>query len=392
MLKYMRNKLVSVVRKDEGALLVHGVLDDDIYGLQMDVTISTREMKIVAIEGKWNRWTTPECPRAIAPLQEAVGFRINEKDLPQKINKIIGKKACRHHANLLNECCQTAHEAITLMRWEDEKKKSPELDFDDFMEADQKVSPNQSGASPVVPTEESPREAKARHHIPKRDNQEGLIIDMHTHTKPASPCSSVSVDDLVAEAKRIGLDGICLTDHNFLWNARRVDQLRERHEFLVLGGNEITTNQGDIIVFGLEKEINGVIKLEELRDEVDQAKGFMIAAHPFRGFLIFGADQLGLTPEKAMERPFLKLVDAIEVLNSKVTEKENQFALKVSAGLGLPGIGGSDAHELEEVGIYGTQFQGAIKDEKDLISALKEGNYSPVEFRRQGARERERYG
>ncbi len=138
-----------------------------------------------------------------------------------------------------------------------------------------------------------------------------------------------------------------------------------------------------MIVFGLEKEIKGIIRLEELREAVLKADGFIICAHPFRGFLTFGAGKLGLTPEKAMERPMFKLVDAVEVLNGKVTEKENALAEKVAAGLGLPITGGSDAHENSAVGTFATWFPEVIRDEKGLIEALRRGNYSPIAFRRE---------
>lgn len=136
-----------------------------------------------------------------------------------------------------------------------------------------------------------------------------------------------------------------------------------------------------MIVFGLDRSITGIIKLDELRDMVLKVDGFMIVAHPFRGFLTFGVGQLGLTPEKAMARPLFRSVDAIEVLNSKVTEKENGFASEVALGLGLPTTGGSDAHEVSEVGIYATQFSGFIKNETGLIEALRTGAYSPIAFR-----------
>jgi predicted metal-dependent phosphoesterase TrpH len=207
-----------------------------------------------------------------------------------------------------------------------------------------------------------------------------MTIDLHVHTYPASPCSSASVDPLIEEAKRIGLDGICLTDHNHVWDPARVEELQQKHGFLILRGNEITTNQGDVLVFGLEKDIQGIIDLKELRREVDEADGFMIVAHPFRGFLVVGVDQAGLTPEKAMERPLFDYVDAVEVLNGKVTENENDFALKVTEGLGLPGTGGSDAHEVAEVGMYATEFYEVIKNEQDLIAALKKGAYAPIAF------------
>ena len=218
--------------------------------------------------------------------------------------------------------------------------------------------------------------------MPNRKITGGTVIDLHVHTAPASPCSSAPVDHLIQEAKRIGLDGICLTDHNYVWDPEAVKELRKQHDFLILRGNEITTDQGDMVVFGLEKDIKGISKLENLRKEVLEAGGFMIVAHPFRGFLTFNIGQLGLTPEKAMERPLFKQVDAVEVLNSKVTEDENRFAADVAAGLDLPATGGSDAHEISEVGIYATRFAGEVNDEKDLIAALKKGEYEPVTFRK----------
>ena len=208
-----------------------------------------------------------------------------------------------------------------------------------------------------------------------------MVIDLHVHTSPASPCSSAPVDSLIREAKLIGLDGICLTDHNHLWPPDMIEELRQRHGFLVLAGNEITTNQGDMLVFGLKRDIKGIITVEALREEVDRSEGFIIAAHPFRGFLVVGVGQLGLTTRAAMERPLFRYVDGLEALNGRVADKENDFAREVASGLGLPVTGGSDAHLVEEVGICGTCFSSAIKNERELIEALKQGEYEPVIFR-----------
>jgi predicted metal-dependent phosphoesterase TrpH len=190
------------------------------------------------------------------------------------------------------------------------------------------------------------------------------------------------IDDVIAEAKSIGLDGVCLTDHNYVWDKARVNELRRKHDFLILRGNEITTDQGDMLVFGMEKNVQGIIKLDDLRTMVSEAGGFIIAAHPFRGFLLFGSGQLGLTPEKAMERPLFKQVDGIEVLNSKVTEKENRFAAEVAKGRGLPGTGGSDAHQVSDVGLFATRFFTKITSEQELIRALKDGRYEAIAFKR----------
>lgn len=372
MFKFMRNKLVGVEQKDQDTLIAHGILDDDIYSLEIDVTIKISDMEILAIDGRWNRWTTPECPRAIPFLQNAVGFCIEEEGFSQKVHKVIGRHACRHYANLLLECCHSVKEAARLIGGEEEEQKKDKTE----------TAPETRVSRSDTDKKDYKKEVKIRDKLPAEGGSGGMCIDLHVHTSPASPCSSVPVDKLIQEAKLIGLDAICLTDHNHLWDADEVEDLRQKHGFLILRGNEITTDQGDMLVFGLDSPITGIIRLQELRDMVLEADGFMIVAHPFRGFLTFGVGQLGLTAEKAMTRPLFRSVDAVEVLNSKVTEKENGFASEVATGLGLPTTGGSDAHEVSEVGIYATKFTASIKNETDLIVALKTGAYSPIAFRR----------
>jgi len=367
MLKFARNKLVSIYIKDEDALFAHGVLEDDIYGLELDVTIRLSTLEIQSVEGKWSRAENSQCWRAIPFLQEAIGFRIDE-EFSQRVRKIIGRKACRHFADILLECCDAAQMAANMSRWEIEKE-----------------------------TEDAgePRPKLKEEDLPAKEQVQatgGMIIDLHVHTSPASPCSLSTVEEIIQEAKRIGLDGICLTDHNYVWDPDEVEDLRRKHKLLILRGNEITTDQGDMVVFGLEKEITGIVKLKDLREEVSAAKGFIIVAHPFRGFLTFGIGKLGLTPEKAMERPLFKYVDAVEVMNCKVTRKENRFAARVAEGLNLPVTGGSDAHEVSEVGIFATRFSQVITSEKELIEALRGGSYAPIAYREERKKGKHAYG
>ncbi len=364
MLKFSRNKLVSVYRKAPGTLVAHGVLEDDIYGLELDVSLSLPDLEILSVEGRWVRAENSECGRALPFLQEALGLRV-EEGFARKIRKGVGRRACRHFADILVECCHAAREALALMKPESLEKEG----------------------SAITPSKDEP------HVFPREvDATGGFVIDLHVHTSPASPCSSVTVDELIQEAKRIGLSGICLTDHNHVWEQAQVENLRKRHNFLVLAGTEITTDQGDVLVFGLQRGTDEIIPLEKLREEVLRAGGFMIAAHPFRGFLTFGVRQLGLTPEKAADRPLFKFVDAVEVLNSRVSDEENAFAAKVAAALRLHTTGGSDAHTTSELGLYGTRFSRPISDESDLIAALKSGDYQPVAFRRQGMKGNSAYG
>ena len=79
----------------------------------------------------------------------------------------------------------------------------------------------------------------------------------------------------------------------------------------------------------------------------------------------------------------LKYIDAIEVMNGKVTIEENRFASDVAKSLGFCGTGGSDAHAISDVGQYATVFRSAIFNEKDLLEALHESDYEPIACQRE---------
>ena len=134
MLNFMRNKLISVARKGPATLAIHAVLDDDIYGLEIDLQVRLADLTFLSIDGRWNRHTTPECPRSLEFLQAAVGLRV-EDGIDQKIHKIIGRKSCRHFANLLIECCRAAGEAARIAAWKDATADRPGLTFSDFAAA-----------------------------------------------------------------------------------------------------------------------------------------------------------------------------------------------------------------------------------------------------------------
>ena len=205
-----------------------------------------------------------------------------------------------------------------------------------------------------------------------------MRIDLHIHTSPRSACSYIDPLELIKEAQRLNLDGICLTEHQVLWDSGDVEKLAREGGIKIFRGNEFTTNQGDILVFGLYKDIKELLMIQELREKVKSAGGFMIAAHPFRGFRTFGIGQLQMTVEHACKRKVLEFVDAIEVGNGKLSPDENDMARKVSEKLDLPGTGGSDAHRVDEVGKWLTVFEKEIQNELELVQELHAGRFSAV--------------
>jgi hypothetical protein len=64
----------------------------------------------------------------------------------------------------------------------------------------------------------------------------------------------------------------------------------------------------------------------------------------------------------------------------------------VAEGLNLPATGGSDAHEVSEVGIFATRFSQVITNEKALIEALRDGSYAPIAYREEREKGKHAYG
>jgi histidinol phosphatase-like PHP family hydrolase len=203
-----------------------------------------------------------------------------------------------------------------------------------------------------------------------------MRIDLHIHTAPRSPCSNLDPLDAMKEARRLGLDGICITEHQVVWDPQEVNDLEKEGGIKIFRGNEFTTNRGDILVFGFEKDIKELLTIQELRDEVKVTDGFMIAAHPFRGFKTFGIGQLQMTVEQACELKVFDFVDAIEIKNGRLSDEENDMAIKVAAQLGLPGTAGSDAHSVDEVGKWVTEFEREIRNEQELVEELRAGRFT----------------
>ncbi len=373
----MRNKLVGVERPGPGTFIARGFLDDHIYSLEVVLEVEARELCITAIEGRWNRYTTPDCPRSLEFLPLAVGLRLDAADFAERVHKGVGRKACRHFADLILECCDAVSKAAQLADGAGAPLRQPPAE-PALPAREPATGPAASAGPGHRPGPQKP--AQSPLNLPPAP--EGFFIDLHVHTSEASACASSPLAEIIEEAKRIGLHGICLTDHNHLWDPGETADLARRHDLIILRGNEITTAQGDMLVFGLEREVKEIITLAELCPLVAEAGGFIIAAHPFRGFLVVGGDELGQEVQRVQGRPMFRLVDALETLNSKVTSSENQFATRVAAALKMPAVGGSDAHQVSEVGVFATRFAVQIRDEGELIAALKSGDYRPVPFRK----------
>jgi hypothetical protein len=216
-----------------------------------------------------------------------------------------------------------------------------------------------------------------------------LLIDLHTHSYPHSDDSFMSVDELIEGSKSLGLDAICLTDHDAFWTTEQIDDLSNSHNFLIIPGCEINTEAGHVLVFGLSKYEFGMHKPEFLQACVDKAGGAMIAAHPYRRrFIEEPAEKPGVR-EEMLERAggdeFFQMCQGLEALNGRGLSIQNQFSLDLGGMLSVSMTAGSDAHKVEQIGTVATEFERPVSCLADLIKELQAGRFHPVDLRHKTA-------
>lgn len=189
-----------------------------------------------------------------------------------------------------------------------------------------------------------------------------MFLDLHIHTHFSHDCLS-SPAALLRTAKRKGLDGIAVTDHDTVRGALETRDRNRDPDFHVIVGCEIATDAGDIIGLFLKEEIVSRKALEVIQ-EIHRQGGLALLPHPFQG--------------RSPREDLVQAVDLLEVFNARLRPEGNQKALELATRLGKPGVCGSDAHFLSDVGTCRIQLE-----DTDARSALLRGagalhtGYSP---------------
>ncbi len=216
-----------------------------------------------------------------------------------------------------------------------------------------------------------------------------MLIDLHTHTRPLSWDSFLHPDELVERSKAAGLDGICLSEHDYFWKPEDVVALARRHSYLVLPAIEINTDDGHILAYGLDKYVYGMHRSHELADYVRKADGAMVAAHPYRRQMPWYLESERDYHEalvRASRNPAYRHCMALESFNGRGSDKENEFSRRLCDLMEVPRTAGTDAHALADIGRCATYFEHDIRTLEDLIEELKSGRFWPVDLRQTPAK------
>jgi predicted metal-dependent phosphoesterase TrpH len=197
-----------------------------------------------------------------------------------------------------------------------------------------------------------------------------MRFDHHLHTAKHSPDSDIDPQELIEQARRIGLNGIVITEHDYQWGADELAELAARAVPLrVFSGVEVSAQEGHFLVYGLPS-LEGVeagIALEELLPILQRHQAAIVGAHPFR-----------------WDQPFDKIVaqhgpvfDALELVSNNITSKTRRRTEALLRVHKMRATGSSDAHDLPTLGCYFTEFERPIDTLADFVFALRAGTYKP---------------
>jgi predicted metal-dependent phosphoesterase TrpH len=191
-----------------------------------------------------------------------------------------------------------------------------------------------------------------------------MKFDLHMHTTRHSPDSQMDPFVLVRRAAERGLDGVVITEHDWLWTEEELAELRSvAPGLVVLAGIEVTSQDGHVLVYGVHDPfaLPKGISMAELCRAVHAQGGAAVAAHPFRWGQPF--DEI-----LRDERPEL---DGVELMTNNMDAECRRRAAEVFQQYDFAGLGSSDAHDEDVLGVCYTEFAAPIRSGRDLAEAIR---------------------
>jgi hypothetical protein len=173
----------------------------------------------------------------------------------------------------------------------------------------------------------------------------------------------ITPEELVFYAKKRGLDGVAITDHDRLDGALKI---AAETDFLIIPGIEISSSDGHVVALNVTERVSGKLSASETVNRIHDAGGIAVACHPIGLF----KGSLGKHTNSSF--------DAVEVINSSAIPFSYAVkqSMKIASRLGKPRLAGSDAHYGPEIGCAYTVVN-AEPDVDDVVKAISEGQCQP---------------
>ena len=189
-----------------------------------------------------------------------------------------------------------------------------------------------------------------------------ILADLHMHTDHSHDCA-VPVADLLDYAEAQGLGAIAITDHNVFAGAQEAVQLARGRDLVVIPGEEIKTEKGEVIGLFLAEKIERGLPMADTIAAIREQGGVVYLPHPF--------DRLHTIPDAPTLHRHLPEIDVFEVYNARLLfEGFNDEALRYARKYNLTMGAGSDAHVLQGVGT-GLVRMRAFENAAEFLISLR---------------------
>ncbi len=194
------------------------------------------------------------------------------------------------------------------------------------------------------------------------------IIDLHTHSI-FSHDGGLSETDYKRILENNVLDYIAITDHNEVAFAM---EMQKRFGERIIVGEEIMSQQGEIIGLFLKEKVEPQLTLEQTFQEIHKQRGFVYIPHPFETL------RKGLHYDEIVDH--ITDIDIIEVFNARAWGRGKALtAQTLAARYKKPGAASSDAHTIRGIGTAYSIVKEKVTRENlphILLDAKLEKNYA----------------
>jgi predicted metal-dependent phosphoesterase TrpH len=218
--------------------------------------------------------------------------------------------------------------------------------------------------------------------------QKHTVVDMHFHSRYSDGVNLIK--SIVGRAKKLGI-GIAVTDHNDIRGSVRLDAYKD--EILTVPGIEVTSKEGAHVLIYFydieelknfyETKLKGYLgknvmassslRMEEIIVRAKEVESLVIFPHPHSA--IYTGVCNPIFPKVRLSDLF-DMADGVEVINAGNLKKWNLQCAVLGFNLGKSMIGGSDGHQLNQMGKAVTctrrvknraAFLDAIRDNRNWV-------------------------
>lgn len=193
-----------------------------------------------------------------------------------------------------------------------------------------------------------------------------LKFDFHLHTldDPWDHHVFHTAFELIDKAAALGYGALAITLHDLQFESRGARDYAAERGIMLLPGIERTIEGGHVLLINYPKQVSESIRTYEDLRKARLPQGLVIAAHPF----FPGGQSVG--KNLLVHRD---LFDAVEISGFfHRLWNPNHKGKDAARRIGLPVVGNSDTHTLEQFGTTWSEID-CEPNPDSLIQAIKEG-------------------